>query len=106
MKQNNCSICGRKLINRKRYCSDGCRKEAERRRKLNAHKKVCTICGKSFIGVGECCSVTCRILNSGFNPYLQKEPAFATEQVMQVERQARAQNLSYGQYVAQSEVIK
>lgn len=108
-KELKCLVCGKTFItdarNRK-YCSIDCRKEATRELKQRCKYEVkeCAICGKKFIGAGECCSVTCRILNSGMNPYAPKEIIDQTPAVQKIEVEARKRGLSYGYYVAQSRI--
>lgn len=123
-----CPTCGKKFVSKKgkRYCSDDCRRKAEKKRdreryqqlkgKLSQGKTVkCGCCGKEFNtknGGSKYCSKDCRLIMSRqisakYNRNKRElAKAFAARKVSldsgidAVAAAAKAAGMSYGQYKA------
>ena len=123
-----CPTCGKKFVSKKgkKYCSDDCRKEAERKRNRERYQKLkgklsegkivkCGCCGKEFNTKNDgskYCSKDCRLIMSRrisaeYNRNKRElTKAFTARKVSlnggidAVAAAAKAAGMSYGQYKA------
>ncbi|MBQ7900736.1 MAG: hypothetical protein IJ365_02075 [Clostridia bacterium] len=101
-----CPICSKEFEttrNAKKFCTEWCRKKANKKDDSSQLKKcVCTWCGGAFYSMRRksYCSTTCRMLANGrcSTPRAKKPapPAVSLEQAVAL---AHAQGMSYGEYV-------
>lgn len=104
--QRRCLNCGKLFItnkNAQKHCSADCRREYT---KKNGYKKGtlkvlnCAYCGETFHTLHKCkyCSTICRQKANG--RYVKKSrPKKASLSLEAIAKLARAEGLSYGQYV-------
>lgn len=99
-------ICGKTFItdkNAKKYCSEKCYRMANRKKYIEKiTEQTCAFCGKTFSHSKKkkYCSDLCRQKANGRGlgkPRKKGKPSMTIEQVAVA---ARAEGLSYGQYVA------
>ena len=107
MATRNCKHCGKEFDtdkNSQTYCSVKCRKLERRKNARVEHAQtlpgICAFCGAKFTGDRKkkyCCD-DCRIRhNKRLKPKPRNKPA---QSIADINALARAEGLSYGQYVA------
>ncbi len=124
-----CPVCGKKFVSKKgkKYCSDDCRRKAEKKRNRERYQKLkgklsegtivkCGCCGKEFNtknGSSKYCSKDCRLIMSRrisaeYNrnkreltkAYMARRSETKSDGIDAVAAAAKAAGMSYGQYKA------
>lgn len=124
-----CSVCGKKFVSKKgkKYCSDDCRRKAEKKRNRERYQKLkgklsegkivkCGCCGKEFNtknGGSKYCSKDCRLIMSRrisaeYNrnkreltkAFMMRTETKSSDGIDAVAAAAKAAGMSYGQYKA------
>ena len=124
-----CPVCGKKFVSKKgkRYCSDDCRRKAEKKRNRERYQKLkgklsegtivkCGCCGKEFNtknGGSKYCSKDCRLIMSRrisaeYNrnkreltkAFMMRTETKSSDGIDAVAAAAKAAGMSYGQYKA------
>lgn len=124
-----CPVCGKKFVSKKgkKYCSDDCRRKAEKKRNRERYQKLkgklsegkivkCSCCGKEFNtknGGSKYCSKDCRLIMSRrisaeYNrnkreltkAYMARRSETKSDGIDAVAAAAKAAGMSYGQYKA------
>lgn len=124
-----CPVCGKKFVSKKgkKYCSDDCRRKAEKKRNRERYQKLkgklsegkivkCGCCGKEFNtknGGSKYCSKDCRLIMSRrisaeYNrnrreltkAFMMRTETKSSDGIDAVAAAAKAAGMSYGQYKA------
>lgn len=124
-----CPVCGKKFVSKKgkKYCSDDCRRKAEKKRNRERYQKLkgklsegkivkCGCCGKEFNtkeGGSKYCSKDCRLIMSRrisaeYNrnkreltkAFMARRSETKSNGIDAVAAAAKAAGMSYGQYKA------
>lgn len=124
-----CPACGKKFVSKKgkKYCSDDCRRKAEKKRNRERYQKLkgklsegkivkCGCCGKEFNtknGGSKYCSKDCRLIMSRrisaeYNrnkreltkAFMMRTETKSSDGIDAVAAAAKAAGMSYGQYKA------
>lgn len=99
-------ICGKTFTtdnNAQKYCSEKCRRAANRKKPQLLSEQVCEFCGKIFSYPRKkkyCSDICCSKANGKGTVYKSNAKKNPTMTIEQIASASRKEGLSYGQYVA------